>query len=462
MSTDGYEIRLRELLEATLEQPSEHRLDFLAASGADKQLRLEVMEMLGDLTDLSNYLELPAIAMIDSEDSNPTPIFDGRADLAGHDSVLGMLGPPRVAPATPTTTKTKNHEVSPEAETLPATPKTLGPYRLIQVLGQGGMGQVYLAEHPEPLRRQVALKTVRGPGSVEELLHRFELEQLVMARMDHPNIAQAYGAGASRDGAAYLASELLAAGTITEYCDHERLDLATRIELFEQVCKGVRHAHRQGVIHRDIKPSNVLVKVVDDRPIPKLIDFGIAKWLDPAKGSGITATGAVVGSPAAMPPEILNDPEARDADVRIDIFALGVLLHRLLVSEKPFDGSSGLIARLQDAESPSSPSQTFLGLEPETQTRRALDRRTSPRKLVRGLRGDLDAIALKAMANRRSERYPSVDALLADLERYRLHQPVEAHPGGVGYRVRKTLARRRQDLERAAFLACCSGSRRPI
>ncbi|HET6201640.1 MAG TPA: serine/threonine-protein kinase [Planctomycetota bacterium] len=330
-----------------------------------------------------------------------------------------------------------------------STPRTIGPYRLVEVIGEGGMGKVYLAEQREPVRRQVALKIVSAELGSEEVVARFEAERQALALMSHPNIAQVFDAGRTEDGRPYFAMEYVPGLPITEYCDARALDLDARLRLFADVCRGVHHAHARGIIHRDLKPSNLLVAQVDGRPAPKIIDFGIAKatWPILPDGAAFAELGRLLGTPAYASPE-----QARitplGVDTRTDIYSLGVVLYELLVGERPFDatasGSTGLedLQRRIAGQSPTKPSTRLRRAGPARQVR-AAHRGTKASALLRRLRGDLDSIVMRAIEKDPERRYPSASELAADLERHLRHEPVDAGPRNLVYLGRKYLRRHR-------------------
>ncbi len=326
----------------------------------------------------------------------------------------------------------------------------IGPYTLLEVLGEGGMGAVYLAEQTEPLHRRVALKLIR-PGRVDRrAIHRFEAERQALARMNHPNVAQVYEAGDTELGQPYIAMEYVPGLPITEYCDRHRLTVAERLELFAAVCDGIQHAHQKGVIHRDIKPGNVLVADAlgeQGRPVPKVIDFGIAKGMEePLTGASRSLTGdRVLGTPAYLSPEAFQvSAGGVDLDTRSDVYALGVVLYELLVGELPYGSrkESFLIAvRRITTEDPPAPSARCDRLDPAVRQARAAERRLPAPALGRKLRGDLDWIVLKAIAKERSGRYVSAAELAADIGRYRDDVPVVAGPPSRLYRAAKFIRR---------------------
>ncbi|HET6201899.1 MAG TPA: serine/threonine-protein kinase [Planctomycetota bacterium] len=348
----------------------------------------------------------------------------------------------------------------------------IGPYRLLRVLGRGGMGTVWLARQEEPVRREVALKIVQGGTGNAEVLARFEAERQALALMDHPNVAHVFDGRVTDRGRPYFVMEYVPGPPITEHCDRGRLPLKERLDLFVQVCEAVEHAHRKGVIHRDLKPSNILVADVDGRPLPKVIDFGVAK----ATGKSLTdrtlhtLKGELIGTPEYMAPEaaLLGGSAA---DTRSDVYSLGVVLYELLTGALPFDpgvlrsagpaemwrlvrevdpprpstrlrGMAALPPPPADAPSgdapPSAPASRAKGPEEV-----ALARRTNPVALVRALRGDLDWIVMKALERDPERRYGSVADLAEDVRRHLAHEPVSAGPPGAGYRLRKFVRRNR-------------------
>ncbi|MEM7204609.1 MAG: serine/threonine-protein kinase [Planctomycetota bacterium] len=334
---------------------------------------------------------------------------------------------------------------------------SFGPYRIERRLGSGGMGSVWLAEQVEPVRRHLALKVIKAGMDSEEVMARFAAERQALARMNHPHIAQLFGAGVTPHGRPYFAMEYVAGEAITGYADRHQLTTAARIALMVPVCRAVQHAHQKGIIHRDLKPSNVLVTVRDGAPVAKVIDFGLAKALDgAADGVGpLTQYGRQVGTPAYMSPEQAGWGEG-DVDTRTDVYALGVLLYELLTGVLPLDASSRRTPggdsprHLRDIDPP-TPSARVQPLTENTQPI-AVARRTTPEALHRQLRGELDWIVLRAMAAERERRYPTVEALSADLERHLNGEAVAAAPPSAWYRVRKALRRNRLAVSAAVFL----------
>jgi len=325
---------------------------------------------------------------------------------------------------------------------------SIGPYVLARKLGEGGMGQVWLAEQTAPVKRQVALKLIKGGLYDSAVIQRFEAERQSLAVMNHPAIAKVFDAGATKDGQPYFVMEYVDGPSITRYCDRKRLKIRERLILFIKVCEGVQHAHQKAIIHRDLKPSNVLVVEVDGKPFPRIIDFGIAKAISSGPGPDqtmFTRVGAFVGTPGFMSPE-QADPGVSDIDTRTDVYSLGMILYVLLAGilpfnpeqwkRKPFDE----VLRQLREEDPPSPS-TKLGEEEETATAVAGTRGTEPNHLVRMLHGDLDCIALKAIERDRTRRYGTPSELAADLQRYLENRPVIARPASAGYRLQKYVRR---------------------
>lgn len=313
------------------------------------------------------------------------------------------------------------------------------------------MGSVYRAEQDLP-RRQVAVKLILAHRFDEARLRRFEAERQALARMSHPYIAQVYAAGTSADGQPYLAMELIAGEPLTRYCDGHRLPLSERIELVIAVCQGVQHAHQKAVLHGDLKPSNVLVTEIDGRAVPKIIDFGIARGLDEPLAPGTTLDPGVFGTPSYICPEALSG-ETRGLDTRADVYALGVMLYELLTGVQPFGGSGVEVLQRVAAGDFAPPSAAVAKLAPAERARLAGLRRVDARSLVRALRGDLDAIVLRAMARDRDARYASAAELAADLRRHLHEQPVLATPAGMAYRVRKFVRRHRAAVAGATLTA---------
>ncbi|MFA6166926.1 MAG: serine/threonine-protein kinase [Gemmatimonadaceae bacterium] len=337
-------------------------------------------------------------------------------------------------------------------------PATIGPYRILDVLGGGTMGVVYLGEESEPVRRHVAVKVVRAGLNSREVLARFDAERQALAVMDHPGIAKVFAAGATPLGEQYFAMELVHGLSLTAYADSRKLSVDQRVALFIDVCHAVQHAHMKGVIHRDLKPSNVLVGERDSHPQPKIIDFGIAKALGQqlSSQSVVTRWGQPMGTPAYMSPETAES-SSLDIDTRSDIFSLGVMLYELLVGSLPTDpdlvGMNVFLTQLiTGATNPPAPSARLRTLG-EGERLIATARRTDPAHLRRALRGDLDWIVMKALEPDRTRRYETANALAMDLQRHLSNEPVLARPRSAAYRSWKFVRRHRAGVFAGAVVA---------
>jgi serine/threonine protein kinase len=412
MPDSEHERRVEELHSAALKRDASERDEFLRqACGADAELRRAVESLLTYERKLGDFLDAPALETVTRD-----------AALASERPVAGQ---------------------------------TLGSYHLLQPIGEGGMGEVWLAEQQQPVRRRVALKLIKAGMDTREVVARFESERQALALMDHPNIAKVFDAGATPQGRPYFAMEYVTGIPITEYCDQHRMTLRERLELFVHVCEGVQHAHQKAIIHRDLKPSNILVGEVDGKPLPRIIDFGLAK----ATAQSLTAdtrftrAGVIVGTPAYMSPE-QADSTGVDVDTRTDVYSLGVVLYELLIGALPLEFHKlffdQILRRMREDEAP-RPSTKLRTLGEQSGTA-AQNRGSDPPTLARQLRGDLDAIALKALEKERSRRYATPSELAADIGRYLRNEPVLARPASAAYRARKYVRRHRVGVTAAAAL----------
>jgi serine/threonine protein kinase len=332
----------------------------------------------------------------------------------------------------------------------------IGSYRLVQRIGHGGMGEVWLAEQKEPVRRRVAIKLIKAGMDTREVVARFESERQALALMNHPAIAKVFDAGSTPQGRPYFVMEYVTGVSITAYCDKHKLTMRQRLELFVQVCDGVQHAHQKAILHRDLKPSNILVGEVDGKPAPKIIDFGVAKATSQrlTADSMYTRVGAIIGTPGYMSPE-QADSDGADVDTRTDVYSLGVVLYELLVGALPLDFShtpvEELARKLRDEDAP-RPSTKIRTLGDRTSTT-AQNRGADPPTLSRQLRGDLDAITLKCLEKDRARRYATPSELGAEIGRYLRNEPVQARPASAAYRARKYIRRHRVGVAIAAAAA---------
>jgi serine/threonine protein kinase len=324
----------------------------------------------------------------------------------------------------------------------------IGNYKLLEKIGEGGCGVVYMAEQEKPIRRRVALKIIKLGMDTKSVIARFEAERQALALMDHSNIARVLDAGATGTGRPYFVMELVRGFKITDYCDANNLDTEQRLDLFIQVCHAIQHAHQKGIIHRDIKPSNILVTLHDCVPVPKVIDFGIAKATEAqlTEKTLFTAYAQIIGTPAYMSPE-QAEMSGLDIDTRADIYSLGVLLYELLTGRTPFDakqllqqGFDEMRKTLRERE-PQKPSTILTTLQNEELTATAKHRQAEPPKLISQLRGDVDWIVMKALEKDRKRRYETANALAMDIQRFRNSEPVLACPPSRTYRLQKMVRR---------------------
>jgi serine/threonine protein kinase len=366
--------------------------------------------------------------------------------LRAHDHPESALDRPPGGPAGPGTAPYQPGHAAEVVGSLVA-----GRYKLLERIGEGGMGEVWVADQLEPIRRRVALKLIKPGLDSRSVVARFEAERQALALMDHPNIARVLDAGSTGDGRPFFVMELVKGTPITDFCDARRLGTRERLALFADVCRAIQHAHQKGVIHRDLKPTNVLVELHDDRPVPKVIDFGVAK----AVGQQLTdrtlytGFGALVGTPAYMAPEQATF-NALDVDTRADVYALGVLLYELLAGSPPFEperlrqAALDEVLRVVREEEPPRPSARLSTSQAKAAI--AAVRRSDPARLCRLIRGELDWVVMKALAKDRNRRYETAAALARDVERHLTGDAVEARPPTLAYRLRKWARKNRAPL----------------
>jgi WD40 repeat protein/serine/threonine protein kinase len=406
-----------------IESAAERRLFVEQACAGDAELRRRVEEMVENHFRAGSFLERPAV---------------GPAETASLDSPAAGAPPRREPPEAPG--------------------DVVGPYKLLTVLGEGGMGTVYVARQTEPVKRLVALKVIKAGMDTRQVLARFEAERQALALMDHPNIAKVFDAGTTDRGLPYIVMELVQGVPITRYCDEHRLNPRGRLVLFVQVCGAVQHAHQKGIIHRDLKPSNVLVAPYDSQPVVKVIDFGVAK----AAGQPltdrtlVTGFGAVIGTPEYMSPEQAELNNA-DIDTRSDVYSLGVLLYELLTGTTPLTAKrvkdTGLLGVLRLVREEEVPTLSHRLRTTEELASIASNRGTEPAKLTKLVRGELDWIVTKTLEKDRARRYQTANDLAADVQRYLNDEPVLACPPSAWYRFGKFTRRNRREVLAAGAAA---------
>ncbi len=335
----------------------------------------------------------------------------------------------------------------------------IGAYRLMEQIGEGGFGLVFVAQQERPVKRRVALKIVKPGTGSKEVIARFEAERQAVAMMDHPNIAQVFDAGVTEDARPFFVMELVRGVPITTFCDNHHLDVAARLSLFTDVCSAVQHAHQKGVIHRDIKPSNVMVTLHDDKPVVKVIDFGVAKAIGQTLTDKTIYTRffSMIGTPLYMSPE-QAEMSGLDVDTRSDIYSLGVMLYELLTGTTPIDRerfeSAGYdeMRRIIREEDPPKPS-TRLTTMGERLSTVSVSRHTEPSRLTSTVRGDLDWIVMKSLDKDRKRRYESAAAMAGDIRHYLSEEPINARPPSRSYQIRKFAQRNRVPLITASLFA---------
>jgi serine/threonine protein kinase len=362
-------------------------------------------------------------------------------------------------------TQERTHQVQALTSISPVVEQpgtVIGRYKLRERIGEGGCGVVYIAEQEEPVRRRVALKVIKLGMDTRQVVARFEAERQALAMMDHPNIAKVLDAGATDTGRPYFVMELVRGIKITDYCDQNQLSTRARLDLFVQVCRAVQHAHQKGIIHRDLKPSNILVTLHDGVPVPKVIDFGIAKATE-GRLSDLTIYTELhqfIGTPAYMSPE-QAEMSGLDIDTRSDIYSLGVLLYELLTGKTPFDGKELLKAGIETMrrtlreKEPPRPSTRLSTMLAGELTAIAQRRASEAPKLVHLVRGDLDWIVMKALEKDRTRRYETASGFAADIQRHLSQEPVLARPPSNLYRLQKMVRRNKMAFAAAAAVLAC-------
>ena len=408
--TESNDRKLSELLSLALELPPEKQREALEAACDDPALIDEALHLLDfDADGNQRFLENPAVRLLDLDDASPT---------------YAALGPGAA--------ESEEH------------PQWIGPYLLLDSLGEGGMGTVYRAMQHEPVERQVAIKMISRGAASPEARRRFDLERQALGRLIHPNIAQLYEAGATDDGRPFVVMELVEGMRITKFCDLHGLTLEERLKLFVDVCRGIQHAHQKQILHRDLKPANILVTEVDGQRLAKVIDFSIARALDQPSDHTFATGNRLVGTPHYISPEGLTPGESGDLDTRADIYSLGVVLFELLVGVRPFETAAidlpQLMSEILEDGAP-RPSVRLEGLSGDQRYRAAADRGTDPEAHLTALRGDLDWIIGKALARDRDQRYGSATELADEIERVLAHQPIEARPPSAIYNLHKWVRR---------------------
>ena len=437
----------REIFLAALDRPRADRDAYLdAACAGDAALRRRVEALLRADDEPGPFLSGPGATHGDA------PGADDLAATAAHGAAapegtatLDVGEPPAAAPPPGPAARVEGVVIA-------------GRYKIRQEIGEGGMGSVYLAEQTQPVKRMVALKLIKAGMDSRNVLARFEGERQALALMDHPNIARVLDAGTTDDGRPFFVMELVKGIPLTDYCDQHRLDVPERLALFRQICSAVQHAHQKGIIHRDLKPTNILVESHDGRPVPKVIDFGLAKatsGMQLSEHSLFTAFGSVTGTPLYMAPEQATF-NAVDVDTRADIYALGVILYELLAGSTPIRRDTLRRAALDEMlrvireDEPPTPSSRISSSD--TLPSLAANRHVEPARLSRLVRGDLDWIVMKALAKERDRRYESATGLANDVERFLNHEPVSAGPPTARYRLRKFVRRNRGRVAAAALI----------